>query len=344
MMSGLTFPGDCRAEIREFEKPEPGPTEALIHIKASGLCGSDLPSYRAPDGLRAVGTNDTIAAGHEPAGVVEAVGSLVTRFKPGDRVLAYHILGCGYCHNCRLGYPVMCTSPARAAYGGHRNGGHAEFMVAEERSLISLPDAVSFIDGAMVACGVSTAYAACVNAGVAAGDRVVVTGLGPVGLSVAMFAADRGATVIGVDPNTERAEYARNFGVTHAVSTLEGAVDRVRDLTGGTGAEVAIECSGNDSGRHLCLEGAGSWGRVVYVGFGGTSLTFDVGWLVIQKQLTIKGSWVSSLGQMENVLDVLVRRDLHPDSMIVRQFALNEGAEAYKLFNAGSVGKIAIVA
>ena len=195
-VTGLAFPGRKVAELREFEIAEPGPTEVRIAVRASGICGSDLHTYDSEDGLRAFASTDNpldrgsarhgdlLVAGHEPSGVVESVGSEVHDFAVGDRVLAYHIMGCGNCYNCRLGYPVVCTSAERAAYGGERNGGHSPLLLIEQRSLIKLPDELSFVDGAMIACGVGTAYSAIKKTGISAGDRLLVTGLGPVGLAV----------------------------------------------------------------------------------------------------------------------------------------------------------------
>ena len=344
-MPGLVFPGGATAELRELPAPRPGPTEVLIRIRASGLCGSDLMSYRSPAGLRAPATGELVVAGHEPAGVVEEVGALVTAFAPGDRVLAYHILGCGLCHQCRLGYQVSCTSPTKAAYGGQRHGGHAELMTAEERSLVRLPPAVSFVDGATVACGTSTAYAATRRAGVRSGDRVLVTGLGPVGLAVAMFAADAGAEVVGVDPNPERAAFAQRYGVHHTVTATDEdeALAQVEEVTGGHGVSVAVDCSGSDAARHLALQAVSTWGRVVLVGFGGGALTVDAASVFILKQLTLHGSWVSSLAQMEEVVDLLARRGLHPDALVTRQYRLDESPAAYEAFSAGSVGKLVVV-
>lgn len=344
-MPGLVFTGSSVAELRELPVPRPGPTEVRLRIHASGLCGSDLMSYRSPSGLREPASGDLVVAGHEPAGVVDEVGSLVTAFGPGDRVLAYHILGCGSCHQCRLGYPVSCTSGSKVAYGGQRHGGHAEYMTAEERSLIRLPPQVSFVDGATVACGTSTAYAATRRAAVRAGDRVLVTGLGPVGLAVAMFAADAGAEVIGVDPNVDRAEFAQRYGVHHTVTVTDeaAALDEIAETTGGHGVSVAVECSGSDAARHLALQAASTWGRVVFVGFGGGALTVDAASVFILKQLSLQGSWVSSLAQMEEVVSLLGDRDLHPDRLVTQRYSLEDGADAYAAFSGGSVGKLVVV-
>jgi threonine dehydrogenase-like Zn-dependent dehydrogenase len=342
-MTGLFFLGEGRAELDSLPVPEPGPTEVRIAVRASGLCGSDLMSYRWPRGLRHPSTDAPIVVGHEPAGVVEAVGRQVSRFAVGDRVLAYHILGCGLCHPCRLGYPVNCVSPAKAAYGGQRHGGHADYMTAEERSLIAIPPGVSFVDGATLACGTSTAYAATRRAAVSAGDRVLITGLGPVGLAVAMFAADAGAEVIGADPNQERAAFARQHGVHHTITSADpgAAVEQLREITA-DGSTVGIECSGTDAGRALLLAAAATWGRVVFVGFGGGALTLDVSAAFIVKQLSAHGSWVSSLAQMEDATALLRQRDLHPDALVTRSYALAEAAQAYRDFSAGSVGKLVV--
>ncbi|RMB60226.1 zinc-binding dehydrogenase [Tessaracoccus antarcticus] len=343
-MDGLVFIGNSKAEIRDFEVPAPGPTEVLIRIRASGLCGSDFHTYDTEEGLRGP-DGAFIAAGHEPAGEVEEVGELVTGFSPGDRVSAHHLLGCGYCRSCLMGYPVSCSSSARAAYGGHRNGGHAEYLLAESRSLIHLPDNVSFIDGAMVACGFSTAFSACRKATITAGDFVLVAGLGPVGLSVAMIASSLGAIVMGVDIDRARAEKSREFGIVHTVSSSAeaDAVEEVNHFTGGHRVDVAIDCTGSDAARHLCLEAAAVWGRVVFIGFGGGDLSVNVAELFIMKQLTVKGSWVSSMAESSEAVRLISRLNLHPDRMVTATYGLREGVAAYKAFKKGAPGKLAIV-
>jgi len=341
-MQGVILPGDRRVEMREYHIPQPGHGQALVRMKASSLCGSDLRAiYREHLGKGAEAYQGVIA-GHEPCGVIEEVGPGMRRFKAGDRVIMYHIAGCGVCDECRAGWMIGCTSPERAAYGWQRDGGHAPYLLAEERTLVALPDALSYLDGAMVACGLGTAYAGCRRADVSGRDRVLVTGLGPVGLAVAMLSRALGARVVGVEAVPERRALATRLGVVDVVAPGDDALAALREKTGGHGFEVAIDCSGNAEARHLCLEAAREWGRVVYVGEGGT-VAFEPSPLLIHKQLSLYGSWVCSLPQMEELVELLVRWDLHPDQMVTHRFTLDQAREAYETFDSGRTGKVAIV-
>ncbi len=341
-MQGVILPGDRRVEMREYHIPQPGHGQALVRMKASSLCGSDLRAiYREHLGKGAEAYQGVIA-GHEPCGVIEEVGPGMRRFKAGDRVIMYHIAGCGVCDECRAGWMIGCTSPNRAAYGWQRDGGHAPYLLAEERTLVALPDALSYLDGAMVACGLGTAYAGCQRADVSGRDVVLVTGLGPVGLAVAMLSRALGARVVGVEAVPERRALAARLSVADVVAPGDDALAALREKTGGHGFEVAIDCSGNAEARHLCLEAAREWGRVVYVGEGGT-VAFEPSPLLIHKQLSLYGSWVCSLPQMEELVELLVRWDLHPDQMVTHRFTLDQAREAYETFDSGRTGKVAIV-
>ncbi len=342
-VTGLAFPGGRVAELREFDIADPGPTEVRLRVQASGICGSDLHTYDSERGLRAPGTDTLLVAGHEPAGIVESVGSEVRDFAVGDRVLAYHILGCGNCYNCRKGYPVVCTSTSeRKAYGGERNGGHAPLLLVEQRSLIALPDALSFIDGAMIACGVGTAYSAIRKTGAKPGDRMLVTGLGPVGLAVTLLASAFGIEVIGSDLNPERAAEASRHGAAHVIETTgEEALAQIRELTDGRGVNAAIDCTGAASARELCIEASATWGHVVFVGVSIGTISFDPTVQMIVKLLTISGSWVSSQAEMQELTEILARRDIHPDSLVSHTYALSDGVQAYERFAAGASGKMA---
>ncbi|MFN2606663.1 MAG: zinc-binding dehydrogenase [Acidimicrobiales bacterium] len=342
-MAGVYLPGDRRVDLREVPVPVPGHGQVLVRMRASTICGSDLRAiYREH-----LGTGPEayagVVAGHEPAGDIVEVGPGCRRFRPGDRVALYHIAGCGLCADCRSGYMIGCTSSLRAAYGWQRDGGHADFCLAEERTCVALPDELSYLDGACVACGFGTAYEALCRAGVSGRDAVLVTGLGPVGLAAGLLARAMGARrVIGADVVAARLELATATGaVTDAVPSAE-ALDGIAAATGGAGCEVSVDCSGSVAGRALALAGTRRWGRCVLVGEGGR-LEVDVSPVLIHRQLTVAGSWVTSIGRMEELVERLVRWGLHPDRVVTDTFPLAEAAAAYALADGGRAGKVGLV-
>ena len=194
-MQGAILPGNSTVELREFDVPRPGHGEVLVKMKASTICGSDIRCiYRQHLGKGPEGYQGVIA-GHEPCGQIAAAGAGCRRFAEGDRVIVYHISGCGLCNDCRRGYMISCTSEKyRRAYGWQRDGGMAEYLLAEEKDLILLPDQLTYVDGAQVACGFGTAYEGLEKIGVSGNDAVLITGLGPVGLAAAMLARAIGRT------------------------------------------------------------------------------------------------------------------------------------------------------
>jgi threonine dehydrogenase-like Zn-dependent dehydrogenase len=341
-MQGVILPGDERVELREFDRPEPGYGQVLIKMKASGLCGSDLRAiYHEHAGADPNERYQNVIAGHEPGGQVEEIGPGVEGFEVEDRVVVYHILGCGRCEECRKGFMIGCGSPERAAYGWQRDGGHADYLLAEARTLLHLPEELTYTDGALVACGFGTAYQGILRAGVSGRDRVLVVGLGPVGLGAVMLAASSGAEVIGVDLVPERLDLAKRAGAAHVVLGGEGATEQILELTDGHGTEVGMDCSGSSTGRKLCLEAAREWGRVVYLGEGG-SVTFEPSPLLLHKQLTLHGSWVCGIYEMGDLLEHLARKRLHPEATVTHTFSLSETGEAYEVFDAGKTGKVVI--
>ena len=327
-------------DIRDVAEPTPGHGQVVVAMRASTICGSDLRAiYREHLGTGAEAYRGVVA-GHEPCGEIVAVGEGCRRFREGDRVAIYHIAGCGLCADCRAGYMISCTSPVRAAYGWQRDGGHADFLLAEESTCVALPEPLSWLDGACVACGFGTAYQALRRAGVSGRDAVLVVGLGPVGLAAGLLAKALGATVVvGADPVPSRRDLAESLG---AVDVAVEGEPGVLQATAGFGCEVTIDCSGSVAGRSLALAGARRWGRCVLVGEGGR-LEVDASPALIHRQLTVMGSWVTSVGHMEELMDLLVRWDLHPDLTITDRFGLDDAAEAYATADSGAGGKVAII-
>ena len=343
-MCGAYLPGDSQVELREAPVPTPGNGQVLVAMRASTICGSDLRAiYREHLGTGPEAYQGVIA-GHEPAGRIVAVGPGCRRFSEGDRVAIYHIAGCGLCADCRAGYMISCTSPYRAAYGWQRDGGHADYLLAEESTCIRLPDELSYLDGACVACGFGTAYEAVRRAGVSGADAVLVTGMGPVGLATGLLARALGSRlVIGVDVSEERLALARAVeAVDVALSAGGGTTERVLELTGGHGCEVSVDCSGSGPARADALRATRRFGRAVFVGEGGR-LEIDVSPLLIHRQLTVVGSWVTSVARMEELVECLARWGLRPEVTVTDTFALARAAEAYRVADQGRRGKVALV-
>jgi threonine dehydrogenase-like Zn-dependent dehydrogenase len=235
---------------------------------------------------------------------------------------------------------ISCTSPNRAAYGWQRDGGHAPYLLAEERTLVALPDELSYLDGSIVACGLGTAFAGCLRVGISGADRVLITGLGPVGVGAAMLARHLGAEVVGVEMSPGRREIAKGLGIEVVEAEPDDMADALVERTAGRGFEVAMDCSGNGAARALCLGAARPWGRVAFIGEGG-SVAFDVSPMVIHPQLTVVGSWVCSIGQMEDLVELLVRWGLRPEEMVTDRFSIADAEKAYQTADRADSGKVA---
>ena len=344
MMKAAYLPGDSTVVLKDIGIPSPGPGEVLIKMKSSTICGSDIRAiYREHLGKGPEAYQNKIA-GHESCGQIVECGSGMRRFREGDRVIVYHISGCGVCYDCRRGYMISCTSSQRAAYGWQRDGGMADYLLAEEKDLVPLPDSLSYTDGAQVACGFGTVYEGIEKVGVSGNDIVLVVGLGPVGLASLMLARAMGANqLFGVDVVVERVELARKLGLADEVFVSgEETLQEIRQRTGGRGCERTIDCSGNTLGRQLAIRSTRKWGRCVFIGEGGT-VEFNPSPDIIHDQIAIYGSWVTSIWKMEDLAKRLVRWNIHPEDLVTHRFPLEQVSEAYALMNEGKCGKVAVV-
>jgi threonine dehydrogenase-like Zn-dependent dehydrogenase len=343
-MTGAYLPGDSTAVLRDVAVPEPGHGEVLLRMKASTICGSDIRCIyhehlgKGPEGYQGV------IAGHEPCGRIVRTGPGCRRFAAGDRAIVYHISGCGLCNDCRRGYMISCTSDRfRRAYGWQRDGGMADFLLAEEKDLIHLPDELSYADGAQVACGFGTVYEGLEKIGVSGNDAVLITGLGPVGLATAALCRKLGAQfIVGIDVVDARMQLARDLRLCDEV--LRSGPDNVADvrrLTGGRGVERAVDCSANDAARATAIRATRKWGRIVFLGEGGR-VEFNPSPDMIHDQKTLYGSWVTSTWRMEELVERLVRWNLHPADLVTHRFPLDRVADAYSLMASGNCGKVAV--
>ncbi|HTL69146.1 MAG TPA: zinc-binding dehydrogenase [Lacunisphaera sp.] len=247
--------------MHDVSVPEPGPDDALIRVRAAGICHSDA-HYRA--GTSSAGPLP-LALGHEVAGVVERVGPNVRHFHPGDRVCVHYLATCGTCAWCTGGHEQFCATGQML--GKHRPGGFAEFTVMPARSLFALPPEISFAHGAVLMCSSATALHALRKARLQPGESVAVFGLGGLGASAVQLARALGARdVYAVDLNPAKLALAERFGARPVDARATDPVPEILRLTGGAGVQVALELIGLPQTMQQAVRVLGKMGRAALAG------------------------------------------------------------------------------
>jgi threonine dehydrogenase-like Zn-dependent dehydrogenase len=333
-MKAIVFLGERKLELIEVPDPTPGPDEVVIEIKASGMCGSDLHHYRGPK-------KDTLnIAGHEPCGIIAAVGTGVPEAlaKVGNRVMDHHYSGCGVCKHCASGWSQMCLDGA-IVFGGAGDGAHARYMKAPAHTIVNLPDALSFKTGAAISCGTGTAYGALKRVDLLGDETIAIFGQGPVGLSATQLAKAMGARVIALDISADRRELAKQFGADEVIDPMSNdVVDTIRDLTHGEGAQKTLDCSSNPEARRAAVQSVRTWGTACFVGERG-DVTLDVSNDLLRRQVTLVGSWTFSKNGQADCAEFVADRKIDVDSLFTHEFTLDQAEEAYKLFDTQTTGK-----
>ena len=159
----------------------------------------------------------------------------------------HHYSGCGVCKHCRVGWSQLCKAGI-TVYGVTSNGGHAEYLKVPARTLVPLPDELSFVEGAAVSCGTGTAYGALRRMHLAGGSTLAVFGQGPVGLSATVLGAKMGARVMAVETNAQRRALAKQFGADEAIDAPD-AEKALKEMTHGEGVDLALDCTGIAAAR-----------------------------------------------------------------------------------------------
>jgi L-iditol 2-dehydrogenase len=313
----LHAPGDVR--IEERDRPVPGPREVLVQVTAVGVCGSDVHYYEHGR-IGPMVVESPMILGHESAGHVVELGEGATKHAVGDRVTLEPGVPCGRCRECRAGRYNLCVDVVFFATPPI-DGAFADFVTIHEDFAFALPDSLSDEEGALME-PLSVGIWACRKASVTAGDRVLVTGAGPIGILAAQCALAFGATEVTVsDVNEQRLEFARRTGATRTLTPADGL-----DLE----ADVLIECSGHPdalSGGILALRPAGT---AVLVGMGpGEEGTVPLS--AIQRQEI----WVTGTFRYANTYPTAIalaasgRVDLK--SIITGHYALEDAEAALKV-------------
>ncbi|OXS36501.1 zinc-dependent alcohol dehydrogenase family protein [Streptomyces sp. XY006] len=316
------------AEVREVADPEPADHGVVVRVEATGLCRSDWHGWQGHD------PDITLphVPGHELAGVVEAVGARVGRWRPGDRVTVPFICACGTCPSCAGGDHQVCERQTQPGFTHW--GSFAQYVALDHAdvNLVALPEEMSFATAASLGCRFATAYRAVVQQGrVAAGEWVAVHGCGGVGLSAVMIAAAAGARVVAVDVSPGALELARGFGAAHCVdagAVPDGAA-AVRDLTGG-GAHLSLDALGAPATCAASVNGLRRRGRHVQVGLlpspdGTTPVPMA---RAIALELELLGSHGMAAHTYPPMLELVRSAVLRPDLLVTSTIPLAEAPSA----------------
>lgn len=272
--------------LQEFELPIPslGPTDVLVRVKAAGICHSDA-HYRAG---RSLAHPLPLTLGHEVAGVVEAVGERVQRFRPGERVCLHYLLTCGACEYCYQGSEQFCSSGKMI--GKHADGGYAEYIAVPARSAFHLPEEISFAAGAVMMCSSATSLHALRIAGLKAGERVAIFGMGGLGFSALQLARALGAgEIYAVDVQPAKLELAERLGATAVNATQGDPVQVIQEMTGGRGVDVALELIGLPLTMRQAVQSLGVFGRAAIAGIADLPLEIATYTELLGKQASITG-------------------------------------------------------
>ena len=271
----------------------------------------------------------------------------VRRVKVGDRVTVHHHQGCGVCHNCARGETVAC--PHDRVYGMGRPGSFAEFVAAGERNCIPLPDSVSYVDGAFMACVGGTAFGAFRRLGAVAHESVAVFGLGPVGLSCVLVGKAMGLRVVGVDVIPERVELATKCGADAALNGRDHDVvaavrefSKVPGVGWVDGVDHVIETSGSTAAREWILPSLRRKGKAAILGVGSAERTINPS-DIHGRAATIVGSVVFPLGWMWDLAQFLAASGMSFEPAVTHRFQLEDGAKALQTADEGRCGKVLFV-
>jgi len=320
---------DLRLEELSDPRPAPGGNEALIRVKAAGVCGTDVHMW---EGTNKEGTFPFIP-GHEWAGEVVGVGKEIKTLSVGDRVVAEVPIKCRVCPNCKDGMdPNMCPDFELYGFSWDYPGGMAEYTISKEERLFKIPDNVSYEEAALVE-PVSVAYHGVWRSGggVAPHDRVVVFGAGPIGLFAMLTCKASGAPVIVVEPQPFRQQMARDLGADVLIDPTAGnLVQQVLDHTSGRGATLVLECSGSNGALEATLDVVAKQGRVVLIGQSvGRKIPLEIGRAILQGA-TIAGSSGSPYF-FPKTLTFMSRRLVDLTRVVTHRFPLADITAAFEL-------------
>jgi len=327
-----------KSEVIEVPDPEPKDDLVVVKVVSSVICGTEHHSYFSEAPIPVNG-----GSGHEVAGIVWKTDR-VNSIKEGDRVSIFSSYfggfeSCGRCPACADGDWLHCSqkTPNRVQMGSH-----TQYILVPEAVCMPISDDVPFDVGAMIDDCIGTPFRAIKRLGIEAGDTVLITGAGPIGAAAAIISKFRNAKVVVADVNDYRLQRAKENGADHTFNPeKDDVLAEIKELTGGSGADAAIECSGMAPAQTLCLDAAKARGGAAFLGIKNPTVSVNMSLHFVLKELTLIGSWACSAHEHHEIVNCILQgMPIH--RIITHRFGMDDAPEALNTFFDGRGVKIAI--
>lgn len=337
MLAARFYAPNMPLKLEQVSVPTFGDHDVLVRIKASGICGSEIHVWKGRD------TSGFFprTLGHEGAGVIEKVGSNVKGVAPGQRVLLDYNVTCGMCRYCRTGWENLCTNLEYIGY--QRDGTYQEYIAAPAKNAIPLPDNVSFEEGAIISCGVVTAFHGVRQGEIKIGDHVVIVGLGGVGLHAIQFARMQGAgQIMAVDIMDSKLKLAKEQGADYVANPLtEDFVAKAKKLWGG--ADVAYEFIGLAKTLKDSIRSLSRGGKAVVVGMCFQDLTFnpEADFRFLEAQIRSSSDHTSD--DLRKVLELVALKKVDLSKSITHKLKLEEVNKGFEMLDSKQDNPVRIV-
>lgn len=320
--------GEGRVELVEVPTPAPGPCQVLLRVRSASICGTDQHILKGTFAK----ARPPVTLGHEFAGEVAQVGSGVQGWREGDRVVCEtEAYSCGSCPYCRNGQSNLC--PERLAYGYSLDGGMAQYVLVREGALHRLPGPVSFQQGALCEPLAVAVHAVLELGPPERGQRVLVTGPGPIGLLVLAVLVSIGAEVMmtGTSQDQDRLRLALDMGAKWVVMADRQDLGQLAgEITGGQGFGLAWECSGAPAALNGAIGCMSRQGRLVRLGLAGGLAPVDLDGLTL-KELQLVGAFAHNRATWDKALELMEQGRVDVTPLIAGEFPLEQWAEAFEL-------------
>jgi L-iditol 2-dehydrogenase len=328
--------GQGQLALKEWPEPSPDRDGVKIKIAAAGICGTDIHIL---DGEWPC--NPPVVLGHEFCGTVTEVGGSVSSFLPGDRVVASNpARTCGGCYHCRAGNPFMCSK--RVSVGYMIDGAFGEYVCITEQRCHKLPENVSFRQAALGEPLTAAVHGVLERTTVRAGDLVVISGPGCVGIFAMVIAKLQGARtiVLGVTKDDRRLALAKELGADLVIdATKENVSEAVSEYSSGSGADLVFECAGAPASLETCLSVVRKEGTLLQLGIYSRAFQADFN-KIVMKELTVIGSFGYVWTSWRRSLQLLADGKIRADQMISHELPLKDFDEAFRLTRDGTATKV----